>query len=199
MTTPRTLLSMAGADLTPNSLTDSALILIDCQNEYLSGALPLDGVDAALDQISILLERARALETPIIHIVHKGTAGGLFDLDAQNGQIATKVAAREGEAVVEKTLPNSFAGSVLKQKIDETGRNKLIVAGFMTHMCVSATVRAALDLGYQSTVVAAAAATRDLPGIDGGVVTAKDLHQVTLTALSDRFAVIAIDADGIAD
>lgn len=30
---PKTLLAMAGADLSPNKISDSALILIDCQNE----------------------------------------------------------------------------------------------------------------------------------------------------------------------
>ena len=34
------------------------------------------------------------------------------------------------------------------------GRNTLILAGFMTHMCISASARAALDLGYQTTVIA---------------------------------------------
>ncbi|MDR3526599.1 MAG: isochorismatase family protein, partial [Rhizomicrobium sp.] len=59
---------------------------------------------------------------------------------------------------------------------------------FMTHMCVSTTVRAALDYGYLSTVVADACATRDLPSHSGGIVSAALLHEAEIAALSDRFA-----------
>jgi nicotinamidase-related amidase len=54
-------------------------------------------------------------------------------------------------------------------------------------MCVSTTVRTALDLGFRSTVVADACATRDLPS-PGGVIPARTLHEVELAALGDRFA-----------
>jgi nicotinamidase-related amidase len=66
----------------------------------------------------------------------------------------------------------------------------------MTHMCVSATARAALDLGYQSTVLSDATATRDLPDPAGnGVVAAADLHRAELAALSDRFSIVCRSAD----
>jgi len=51
-------------------------------------------------------------------------------------------------------------------------------------------VRAALELGYQSTVVASACATRDLPDGLGGIVPAAVLHRACLAALADRFAVV---------
>jgi len=65
-----------------------------------------------------------------------------------------------------------------------------VLAGFMTHMCVSSTARAALDLGYQTTVVADACATRDLPRPGGGTIAAADLHAAELAALADRFAIV---------
>jgi nicotinamidase-related amidase len=55
-------------------------------------------------------------------------------------------------------------------------------------MCVSATVRAALDLGYRTTVVADATATRDLPDLAGGVIDAAVVKRVALAELADRFA-----------
>jgi nicotinamidase-related amidase len=61
----------------------------------------------------------------------------------------------------------------------------------MTHMCVSSTVRAALDFGYMSTVAADACASRDLPDGSGGVVAADAVHRVALAELADRFAIIA--------
>jgi len=54
-------------------------------------------------------------------------------------------------------------------------------------------VRAALDLGYRSTVIANAAATRDLPDGHGGVVDAETLHRVELAGLADRFATVIDD------
>ena len=101
---------------------------------------------------------------------------------------------KDGEAIVIKSLPNGFAGTDLHRLIGETGRKELIIAGFATHMCVSTTARAALDLGYRSTIVANATATRDLPGPAGGVTPAHLVHEATLAALADRFAVVVPNA-----
>jgi nicotinamidase-related amidase len=89
---------------------------------------------------------------------------------------------------VVKSLPNAFAKTDLDARLKATGRIDLIVAGFMTHMCVSATTRAALDLGYRATVVAEATATRDLPDGTGGVLEAALVKRVALAELADRFA-----------
>lgn len=194
MTSPRTLLSLAGADTTPNRLDESVLVLVDCQNEYVSGALPLHGVEAALSEVSVLLAAARKARAPIVHVVHKGRAGGPFDLNADGGAIAPQAAPLPGEPVVTKTLPNAFNAPEFAEVLRATGRRRLVVAGFQTHMCISATVRAGLDLGFWSTVVASACATRDLPSITGGVLPADVQHVATLTALSDRFATIAATA-----
>jgi nicotinamidase-related amidase len=99
-----------------------------------------------------------------------------------------------GEAVVVKGLPNAFAGTDLDQRLRALGRAEVILAGFATHMCVDSTARAALDLGWRSTVVANACATRDLPDPLGGVIAAARLHHATLAALADRFAVVVPDA-----
>ena len=98
-----------------------------------------------------------------------------------------------------KGLPNAFAGTTLQAEVERLGRKQLILAGFQTHMCVSATARAALDLGYRATVVASASATRDLPGIAGGVVPAQVVHDAELAALADRFAIVAPTVDDVPD
>ena len=66
----------------------------------------------------------------------------------------------------------------------------------MTHMRLSATVRAALDHGYRCTVVAAACSTRDLPDSRGGVVSAAAVHRANLAAQADRFAKIVETVGG---
>jgi nicotinamidase-related amidase len=191
MTTPKTLLEMSGADLKPPPLSASALVIIDAQNEYLDGKLALPDVRPAVDALARLLAKARAAGAPVVHIQHKGRAGGLFDLDARGGAIIDAAMPASGEHLVQKPLPNAFAQTGLDATLKKLGRTQLVIAGFMTHMCVSSTARAALDLGYKATVAADASATRDLPDPMGGVISAAALHRAALAALADRFAIVA--------
>ena len=197
---PKTLLQMAGAPLDPSPLSESTLVIIDAQNEYRSGAIPLTGVDAAVKEIEALLKRARAAGTPIVHVQHKGRPGGAFDLEAERGRIMRELAPECAEPVVQKPLPNAFAQTDFAEKLEAAGRKQLIVTGFMTHMCVSSTARAALDHGYRVTIPASTVATRDLPAPDGnGVMKAEEISRYALTELSDRFAIIAKDAASVPD
>lgn len=201
MTRPKTLLDMAGAAGNPVAWSKSALVLIDHQQEYaVGGGLPLPGVDAAVAEIARLLQAARSAGAPVIHVRHHGRPGGaLFNPEGPNAAFIPAVAPQAGEAIVTKGLPNSFAGTDLDAVLKSSGRKEVVFAGFMTHMCVSASVRSALDHGYRAVVVAAGCATRDLPDpLGDGVVPAADLNRVTLTALSDRFAAIVPAASAIA-
>ncbi|MDA9434939.1 cysteine hydrolase family protein [Bradyrhizobium sp. CCBAU 51627] len=191
MTTAKTLLQLAGADLTPPRLADVALVLIDIQNEYLAGPLALPDAKPAIARAVTLLAKARAANAAIIHIAHRGKTGGLFDRGAERGAIVAELTPHAGELVIEKELPNAFAGTDLKARLDATDRKNIVLAGFMTHMCVSSTARAALDLGFRTTIDANSCATRDLPDGRGGTLNARTVHEVALAELSDRFAVIA--------
>jgi len=189
--TPLTLLQMAGAKPEPSRLSESVLIIIDAQREYLDGKLPLKGIDASLKETKLVLERARKAGAPIIHVVHKGKPkGALFNPETPYVDIVASLKPRQGETIITKGLPNAFAGTDLEQKLLGLGKKNLIVIGYMTHMCVSATVRAALDRGYHTTIVAKATATRDLPDNTGGLVTAQEVQRTSLAALADRFAVV---------
>jgi len=44
MSDPKTLLALAGANLSPVPLSQAGLLIIDAQNEYLDGTLALPGV-----------------------------------------------------------------------------------------------------------------------------------------------------------
>ena len=190
MSEPQTLLAMAGAPSAPPALAESAVVMIDAQREYLDGRLALPGAEAALAEGSRLLGAARQAGRPVIHVRHKGRAGGLFDPETTAYSIAEAVLPVGDEPVVTKTLPNSFAGTELAELLAGLKLENLLVAGFMTHMCVSSTVRAATDLGYRTAVIAGACATRDLPDGQGGVIAADQLHRAELAALADRFAVV---------
>ncbi len=194
MSEPKSLMQLAGLPLDPSRFEDSALILIDCQREYSEGALTLENIAAAVVQAAKVLERARKTGAPVFHIVHHGPAGSpIFAPDGPLVEIVPELAPRADEAIVVKALPNAFAGTGLAEKIRATGRKEIIVVGFMTHMCVSTTVRAALELGFRATVVARACATRPLPLL-GGAVDAATLHRAELAALADRFAIVVEDA-----
>jgi nicotinamidase-related amidase len=195
---PQTLLAMSGFKLEATSLKDSVLVIIDAQREYVDGKLPLDGIDASVKEASQLLGRARKAGTPIIHVVHKGKPGGaLFNPDGPYFEIVRALAPKPDETIIKKTLPNAFAGTNLEETLARIGRKNLIVIGYMTHMCISSTVRAATDRGYRSTIVAKATATRDLPAPGGGVVSAQTLQSASLAALADRFAAVVQSAQDI--
>jgi nicotinamidase-related amidase len=195
---PKTLLEMAGAAPAPPRLAEAALVVIDAQHEYVDGALPLAGIGAALEEIARLIARARAEGAAIVHVRHRGRPGGAFDPTARRGEIVAAAAPQGSETVVEKALPNAFASTSLKSVLDATGRRDLVLAGFMTHMCVEATARGAVDLGFRAAVVAAATATRDLPDPLGGApIAAAEVQRNALAALADRFATIVRSANDL--
>jgi nicotinamidase-related amidase len=192
MSEAKTLLQMAGVTPVPAKLSDATVGIIDAQNEYVSGRLPLTGIEAALVRVADLLAAARAAGAPIVHVAQRGRTGGLFDPETPNFRFANAAAPREGEVVVEKPLPNAFAKTEFAARLEAAGRRSLVIAGFMTHMCVSATTRSALDHGYSVTLAADACATRDLPDPLGGPdLKAEPIHRTALAELADRFACIA--------
>jgi nicotinamidase-related amidase len=195
MSAPKSLLEMSGAPRHPSAWDKAALVLIDQQREYVDGLLPLQGVQAAIAETAKVLELARKAGAPIIHVVHHGRPGGaLFNPDSPMSAIVPELTPRAGETVVPKSMPNSFTKTNLAELLKASGRTEMVVTGFMTHMCVSATVRSAVDHGYRVTLVANAAATRDLPDPLGGVQSAATVHRATLAALADRFAIVVPDA-----
>jgi nicotinamidase-related amidase len=195
-TMPQTLLQMRGIAIAPARLSQAALVIIDAQGEYRSGRMALPGIDPALARIADVLARARAAGTPIFHVAQVGQTGTLFDPATECGAILPQAAPIAGEPVIMKRLPNGFAGTELHERLQQACRDNLMVAGFMTHMCISASVRAALDLGYQTTVIADATATRALPAHDGGAPISSDaVHRTALAELADRFATVVTSAE----
>ncbi len=117
----------------------------------------------------------------------RGTA---YDVRAPIGQISDPVKPLPGEPVIVKTKPSSFWQTDLDEQLRTLGVENLVLCGFMTHVCVNSTARAAFNLGYRATVVGDATATRDLPGVDGGVVPASVIKAATLAGIRDLFAVV---------
>jgi nicotinamidase-related amidase len=195
----QTLAQIAGLSPLPGPPARSALLMIDPQREYTTGLLPLAGIDAAVEEGARLLAFARGAGMPVIHVIHHSRPGAAaFAPDSDGAHFIDALAPSDAEPVVIKSLPNAFAGTDLEARLRATGRSDIVIAGFATHMCVSATARSALDHGLRSTVVAAATATRDLPHPFGaGVVHAEIIQAGTLAALSDRFSVVIQDTNAL--
>ncbi|MEU1469494.1 cysteine hydrolase family protein [Streptomyces sp. NPDC005761] len=187
---PRTTLRrLNGLDDTPAKLADSTLVLIDYQNTYTTGVMELDGWQAALDAGAALLARARKAGTTVVHVIHDGGEGTPYDIGAEIGRIHPSVAPADGEAVVVKRAPDAFFGTDLGEHVDAAGRTDLVVAGFMTHMCVAFTAQGAFLRGNRPTVVADACATRALP-VAGTELDARQVQHSALATIADLYGVV---------
>ncbi|KQX12737.1 isochorismatase [Streptomyces sp. Root431] len=198
MTASTTLRDVIGLPQELPRLAESTLIMIDFQNTYRTGVMLLDGAEEAVAAGARLLAAARAAGAPVVHVVNDGGEGTPYDIRAEIGSISAEVAPIEGEKVVVKQAPNAFHATDLEQTLKDLGAGTggdLVIAGFMTHMCVLFTAQGAFNLGYRPTVVAEATATRPLPAPDGTVVAADVLQIASLTTVSDLFGTVARTVD----
>jgi nicotinamidase-related amidase len=177
----------------------AALVIIDAQNEYLDGRLKLDGFDPAVDEIVRLRDWARDQGVLIVHVWQTGgPAAPIFAEGSRGGKIVDALTPRLGEEVVAKTHPNSFHRTSLDAVLRAGGRDQVVLTGFMAHMCLDASARAAFDLGYAAFVPATATADRALPDPTGGpALSGPAMVRASLTALNDRFAWVLPDAAAV--
>lgn len=190
-----------GLDDEPAPLDQSVLVLIDIQREYRDGRVPLANVDAAADEAGKLLDLARRKGVPVFHISHDaGLGASAFASDGVYRDFLPQVAPREGESVIVKHYANAFLGTGLADKIRDTGRSAIIIAGDTAGVCVSTTARAAAEEhGLRVVVVADAVAARDVPDPLGGIIDAETVRRVALAELADLFAVIVKDSSAWKD
>ncbi|MEU8435715.1 cysteine hydrolase family protein [Streptomyces sp. NPDC029216] len=202
VTASATLRELGGLDDRPARLGESVLIMIDFQNTYRTGVMALEGAEEAVAAGARLLERARAAGTPVVHIVHDGGEGSPYDLAEHVGALSDEVAPADGEPVVVKQFPNAFHATELEKTLEGLGfgagsGKDLVLAGFMTHMCITFTAQQAFNLGYRPTVVAEATATRALTAPDGTVLPAAALQAAALTTITDMFGVVVPTAEAL--
>lgn len=95
----------------------------------------------------------------------------------------------EGEVVVVKTVPDGFVRTDLGDHVDAAGHKDVLLAGFMTHMCVAFTAQGAFLRGNRPTVVADACATRPLRTAVAEV-SAEQLHHAALATIADLYGVV---------
>lgn len=190
-----TLRDITGLGHEPPDFKNSVLILIDIQNTYRQGVMQLTNVEPAIKEAAKLLQQARALKIPIFHIQHDAGAGTPYDISAEIGAIAQEVAPQAGETVITKHYPNAFINTGLDTELKNVGAQSLILAGFMTHMCVNSTAHGAFNLGYQPTVIASATATRPLKSANGKILSAEEVQHGALASTRDMYAVVLDNID----
>ncbi|MCK0208042.1 cysteine hydrolase [Starkeya koreensis] len=146
-------------------MADTALLVIDVQNDYFPGGkYPLAGMDAAAAKVADLIAAARWNRIPVIHVRHESPSSeaDFFAEGTPGAEIHGAVAPLPDEPVVVKHNVNAFLDTGLDGLLKEKGIGSLVIVGAMSHMCVDAATRAALDLGYGVTLAHDATATRDL-------------------------------------
>lgn len=97
---------------------------------------------------------------------------------------------KAGEKVIGKQFPGSFTSTDLEEYLKSTGKNKVVLCGYMAHVCISTTARQAAEKGYDVILPQQAIGDRNIPGVD-----ARDLVQTTLMELADAFGSIVQVAD----
>ena len=176
----------------------SGLLIIDIQRDYFpGGAYPLVEPEAAARSRA---ERARPASAPraepIVHLQHVWDApDATFMRPGTDGvEIHPLVAPAEGEPVIEKAHPNGFLDTDLEERLRAAAVDELVVVGMMSSMCVDATVRAAVDLGFghdrrPRRLRRAGPAVRAAARCPGAAV-----HAAFMAALADGYAtVVAAD------
>jgi nicotinamidase-related amidase len=175
------------------------LLIIDIQRDYFpGGGFPLVEPEAAAEKARQVLDGFRQRQEPIIHMQHVwDEPDATFMRPGTDGfEIHPLVEPADGERVLQKTQPNSFIATSLESDLRGLQVDELVVAGMMTSMCVTSTVRAAAELGFDVTLVHDACAAPDLE-FGGTEVPGAAVHAAFVAALADEYAT-AVSASDLA-
>ena len=141
------------------TLTDrpnTALLVIDVQNNVVAGAHDRDGVIA---NIATLVAKARAEQVPVVWVQHS-------DDDLPEGsdgwRYVAELSQQESEPLIHKHYGDSFEDTELESVLAERQVGRLVVAGAQTDQCIRCTLHGAIVRGYDATLVSDAHTTEDL-------------------------------------
>ncbi|MDB4733721.1 cysteine hydrolase [Planctomicrobium sp.] len=159
-----------------------ALLVIDVQNEYFTGALPITHPAGHLKQILTAMDAA-AGKMPIIIVQHHFSDPDkpFFQKGTPGWELHSEIQVRPHDLLIEKTLPGSFTGTRLEEWLRVNNIDTVTIAGYMSHMCCDTTARQAVHLGFTVEFLRDATGTLDLSN-EAGKVTAEELHRSILCA-----------------
>jgi len=148
-------------------MENEALVIIDVQNAILGTPVIARQIenqlalDAVVTRIVALVERARSRGIPVLFVQHDGQLGHRLEQRSPGWQIRSEIAPAPGEHVIHKSACDSFFQTTLSCELASRNIGKLIVAGCMTQYCVDTSVRRAVSVGYDVTLVADGHMTAD--------------------------------------
>jgi nicotinamidase-related amidase len=174
-----------------------ALLLIDVQNEYFTGRLPIEypPVEQSLANIEAAIAFATAQAIPIIVVQQDAPADSpVFAKGSDGWQLHPAVAAAARAHLVSKALPSAFAGTDLHTWLKANDIDTLAVAGYMSHNCVESTIREAGHLGYHVEYLHDAAGTVSYRN-RLGALSARQMHEASCIVLQARFAAVLQTAE----
>lgn len=167
-----------------------ALVIVDVQNAFVLGAEAVPASKQLIESISILLAKARLAHAPVIFLQNDGDIGTLDEPYKVGWELFFPP--QSHEFIIRKNQDNGFSGTLLKQKLEDDEIRSFAICGVLSEMCVAATARAALELGYDVLLPHDAHATYDVPsgpGSDG--VPAVMVARVAEWSLGDEIIICA--------
>jgi isochorismate hydrolase len=114
------------------SPVNSTLIIIDAQNEYAEGKLKVTNAASSRKAIANLLQKYRDARGKIVHVVHQTPDGApVFTPDSKLAEEFDELKPRDGEKVIGKNHPSSFADTDLQEFLGDGAGAKIVLTGYM--------------------------------------------------------------------
>ncbi|KAB0509901.1 MULTISPECIES: cysteine hydrolase family protein [Pseudomonas] len=171
-------------------MTNTALIVVDIQNDYFSGGKwELNATDAAADNAARVIGAARERGDLVIHIRHETLAPNapFFVPGSDGAQLHENVRNLGDELVIVKHFMNPYRETQLLEVLEHNEIERVTVVGNMSHMCIDAVTRASDDFGFETTVIHDACTTHDLE-FNNVKVPALLVHAAFMAALKFGYA-----------
>ena len=122
------------------------LIVIDMQKALLDDELY--NLNGLLNNVSKLIEAARANRVEVIYVQHDAGEGSGFSVGDEAFEIADEVAPQAGEKVFVKRASSSFTNREFAAYLEKEEGDTLLIVGLQTNFCIDATVKSAFERGY---------------------------------------------------
>ena len=176
-----------------------ALLVIDVQNEYFTGKMPVTYPQGSLANILRAMDAARAAKIPVIVVRHASPAPDAvtFRAGSEGWELHPEVKSRPHDALITKTLPGSFTRTDLGSWLRNHAVDTVTITGYMTQMCCDTTARQAFHEGYTVKFLSDATGTLTITNT-AGTIEASDLHRAILVTQQMRFSQVMTTAEWIA-
>ena len=173
-------------------MSGRGLIVIDVQNDYVGGNLPIDypPVEQSLANIGRAMDGAKKAGIPVIVGQNILPEGAPFMAQGTAGaELHPVVASRLHDHYIAKGMPGAFTGTDLEEWLRGRGIDTVTVVGYMTHNCDFSTVVQGMHLGFGMELLADA--TGSLPYANrAGSATGEEIHRVMTVVMQARFAAV---------